>query len=84
MCPDFVYYTESNDILQRSTSLDWIWTYLKQHYNIESHGVHFLKISSIVPENDEHPQTYYRRLGAAFLDNLRKKGDVLKREDNKR
>ena len=31
---DFVHYTESNDIVQRCTSINWVWSYLRQHYNI--------------------------------------------------
>ena len=83
MIADFLHYTEVNDVINRCTSVPWIWHYLQQHYNIESKGVHFLKISNISPEPDELPQTYYRRFRAAFLDNLRRKGDVIKHDNDK-
>ena len=35
------YYTEQDDIMQCSTSFNWIIEYLKQHYNLESRGEHF-------------------------------------------
>lgn len=73
----FLHYTEVEDVIQRSTSIPWIWNYLRQHYNIESKGVHFLKVAKITP------QTFYRKLRAAFLDNLRKQGDVIKHDDDK-
>ena len=41
----FVHYTEADDIDQSSTSLEWILTYLRQHYNIEARGANFLKIT---------------------------------------
>merc|ERR1719244_1743403 len=82
MIADFLHYTEVDDVIKRCTSVPWIWQYLKEHYNIESKGVHFLKIAKVNPEPDELPQTFYRRLRAAFLDNLRKKGDVIKHDNN--
>ena len=42
------YYTEQDDIIQCSTSMAWIITYLRQHYNLESRGEHFLDIVDVV------------------------------------
>ena len=78
MIADFIHYTEADDVVQRCPSVPWIWSYLRQHYNIESQGVHFLKISEIVPSQDEPHQAYYRRLRASFKDNLMKKGAKVK------
>ena len=38
----FVHYTEADDIDQSSTSLEWILTYLRQHYNIEARGANYI------------------------------------------
>ena len=32
----FVHYTESTDIHLHSTSIEWIFSYLRRHYNIEA------------------------------------------------
>ena len=39
------HYTEQDDMTMLCTRVDWIWNYLARHYNIESRGVHFLKIA---------------------------------------
>ena len=41
----FVHYTESDDIQQLSKSMEWIFNYLRQHYNIEVKGSNLLKIT---------------------------------------
>ena len=71
MITDFLHYTEVEDVNSKCTSIEWIWTYLQQHYNIESKGVHFMKISKVVPNSDEPHQAFYRRLRQEFSDNLR-------------
>ena len=38
----FCYYTEQDDVVHRSDSVDWIWRYLLSHYNIEAKGANFL------------------------------------------
>ena len=68
------YYTEADDVSERSTSLTWIWDYLQKHYNIAPKGANFLKIASLVYTSDMQPYTFYKQFRAAFLDNLRKAG----------
>ena len=75
MIMDFLHYTEDEDVNSKCTSIEWIWTYLQQHYNIELKGVHFMRISKVVPNSDEPHQAFYRRLRQEFSDNLRKSGD---------
>ena len=41
----FVYYTEQNDIHVHSTSMEWIFSYLRKHYNIEAKWPNLLKIT---------------------------------------
>ena len=71
------FYTEQDDINNCSTSWDWITTYLRQHYNLESRGEHFLDVANIAYNSDIPYQTYYKQFRAGFLDNLRKRGDRL-------
>ena len=70
----FVHYTEQDDIDQNSVSLEWIWTYLEQHYNIATKGANFLKITDISYRSGMLPATFYKEYRAGFLDNLRKAG----------
>ena len=69
------YYTEQDDVTECSTSFNWIVDYLKKHYNLESRGEHFLDIADVVFKPEMPYQTYYKQFRAAFLDNLRKRGD---------
>ena len=71
------YYTEQDDIMQCSTSYGWIIDYLKQHYNLESRGEHFLDILDVVYTADMSYQTFFKQFRAGFIDNLRKRGDIL-------
>ena len=71
----FVFYTEADDIDQSSTSLDWIFSYLKQHYNIQAKGANFLKITEHNYTSCMLPQVFYKQFRASFLNNLRKKNE---------
>lgn len=70
-------YSEQSDIMTCSTSLPWIWDYLKKHYNIESRGSHLLDVASINPKPDQKPLVFYKQLRSGILNNLRKKGDKI-------
>ena len=70
-------YSEQSDIMTCSTSLAWIWDYLKKHYNIESRGSHLLDVASINPKPDQKPLVFYKQLRSGILNNLRKKGDSI-------
>ena len=76
------YYTEQDDVTECSTSFNWIVDYLKKHYNLESRGEHFLDIADVVFKPEMPYQTYYKQFRAAFLDNLRKRGDQLMYKNN--
>ena len=78
------YYTEQDDIDQCSTSFAWITRYLEKHYNIESRGVHFLDIASLTYKKGTPHQTFFKQFRALFLDNLRKKDDLLEWKNNEK
>ena len=42
-----------------------------------------MKIAKILPSSDQLPYTYYKEFSAAFIENLRKKGDVVKHQGDK-
>ena len=41
------HYTKQDQVDQRATSLDWIFTFLEQKYNLSNKGAKFLKIGNI-------------------------------------
>ena len=71
----FVFYTEADDINESSTSLEWIFSYLREHYNIQPKGANFLRIVENVYNSKMLPQVFYKQLKASFIDNLRKRGE---------
>ena len=74
---NYSHYTEQDDIVNTSTSLDWIWTYLQEHYNIQTRGSKFLDVAKLVPKSRENPMTFYKQVRARVKDNLRQKGDKI-------
>ena len=76
------YYTEQDDIMQCSTSYEYILNYLRQHYNLESRGEHFLDILDVTYSSEMSYQTFFKQFRAGFIDNLRKRGDVLAYKNN--
>ena len=62
----------------QSTSLEWIFEYLKKQYGQETNGANFLNISEHTFKKGTPHQTFYKQYRLSFLDNLRKTGDVVK------
>ena len=76
------YYTEQSDINDHSTSLEWIFDHLIKHYGLETKGANFLKIASLTYRKGDIHQTFYKQYRAAFIDNLRKKDDRIKHNND--
>lgn len=72
----FCYYTEQDDVVHRSDSVDWIWRYLLSHYNIEAKGANFLRVVDHRFKPGDNPSTFFKQFRASFVDNLRKKGSA--------
>ena len=54
-------YSEQSDIMNSSTSFDWIWDHLCKHYNIETNGSHFLDVASMRPTPGQKPVVFYKK-----------------------
>ena len=76
------HHTENDDVTNSSTSLTWIFDYLKKHYGLETKGANFMNIADHVFKTGTPYQTFYKQYRASFLDNLRKTGDVVKYRNN--
>ena len=59
-----------NEIVERSTSLPWIWQRIRQHFGFRQSEVNFLSIYKIKRVEGERYETLYRRLVAHVEDNL--------------
>ena len=72
------------DILQRSTSVEWIYRLIEVDHDIQKKGRHFLKLADIKYDKNgsEKPNIFYKRLRSHFLDNLRKTGERVKSRNN--
>ena len=60
----------NNDIVNKSTSLNWIWNRIRKHYSFSQSEVNFLKINTIKRESAERYETFYQRIVAHIEDNL--------------
>ena len=59
-----------NSIIKSSTSLDYVWQLIREHYGFQATGAHFLDLADIKLQPNEKPQDLYQRLVAFFEDNL--------------
>ena len=71
-----VYDSQGDSVVKDSTSMEWIFTYLRKLYNIDTRGVNFLRIVKVSYKPGTNHQIYYQELRAAYVDNLRKAGDA--------
>lgn len=76
------HYTEQDQIDQQSTSLQWIFTFLEQKYNLSNKGANFLKIANIAYTPGTPYDTFYKQLRSAIADSLLRTGDQLPYRDN--
>ena len=71
-----------DDVMNLSTSLQNIWNMLELVYDIGRKGVHFLELNKIKYETGESPAKFYKKIYHHFMDNLFKKGDVIKSKNS--
>ena len=76
------HYTEQDQIDQRATSLEWIFQFLEQKYNLSNKGSNFLKIANITYTAGTPYDTFYKQLRSAINDGLLHTGDTLPYRDN--
>ena len=67
-----------DDVVNMSTSLEYIWKVLELVYDIGRKGVHFLELRNIQYKAGEVPAKFFKRLYHHFQDNLYKNGDPVK------
>ena len=78
--------SQYDDIMTRSTSIQWIWNLIETDYDIQKKGRHFLKLDKITfnRAGSESYMAFYKRLRAHFTDNLRKSGEIVKSKNDQR
>ena len=72
------HHTENDDVTVYSTSLEWTFDYLRNHYGLTTKGANFMNIAEHVFKLGTPNQTFYKQYRASFIDNLRKQGDRIK------
>ena len=78
------HHTENDDVTNHSTSLEWIFEYLRKHYGLMTKGANFMNISEHIFKVGTPHQTFYKQYRASFVDNLRKQGDRIKYKNDLR
>ena len=76
------HHTENDDVTNHSTSMEWIFDYLKKHYGLETRGANFMNIAEHSFKKSTPYQTFYKQYRASFIDNLRKQGDMVQYKNN--
>ena len=76
------YYTEQDQIDQRVTSLEWIFSFIEQKYNLSNRGANFLKIANIMYTPGTPYDAFYKQLRSAIGDSLLRQGDRLPYRNN--
>ena len=67
-----------DDVMNLSTSVQFVWNIIELVYDIGRKGVHFLDLANIKYEPGEKPAKFYKKVYHHFMDNLYKKNDALK------
>ena len=67
-----------HQIVYESTSLDYIWNLVREHYGFNVTGSRFLDLATIKLEAGERPADLYQRLVSFFTDNLYTKASKLR------
>ena len=66
-----------NSIVKNSTSLEFIWQLIRQHFGFQSTGAHIIDFNDIHLAPEERPEDLYQRLMAFVEDSLlRKEGGI--------
>jgi hypothetical protein len=61
-----------NTLVKNSTSLEFIWQTIRQHFGFQVTGAHLIDFSDIHLETDERPEDLFQRLTAFVEDSLLK------------
>ena len=72
-----------NTVVRHSTSLQWVYNTLRCDYDIQQKGVHFLNILDVKYDATiATPISFYNEYRTVIVNNLAKRGDVIKYKNN--
>ena len=72
-----------NTITRQATSLDFVWSKIREHYHFHLTGSRFLDLASIQLQMGERHEDFYQRLLSFFDDNLLSTGSTLTHHSNR-
>ena len=78
------HHTENDNVTNHSTSLEWIFEYLRKHNGLMTKGANFMNIPEHICKVGTPYQTFYKQYRASFVDNLRKQGGRIKYKNDLR
>ena len=71
----YVAEAHYNTVIRHSTSLDFIYTRLREDYDIQQRGIHFLGLTDLQYDSSKTPLSFYNEFRNLVIGNLRKKND---------
>ena len=77
---EYMHIDYYSPISRHSTSLQWIYTKIRQDYNLELQGIHFLNIIDLQwdPTGSETPHGFYNRYRSLIIGNQKHAGTYIK------
>lgn len=60
----------AQEIVEDSTSFNWVWQRIRRYYNLQNSEISFLRIMNMRLEPNERPERFYQRLLAHVRDHL--------------
>ena len=70
-------------IILKSTSLQWIYNKLREHYNIQEKEPHLFDLFDLQYQPEISVLDFYEQFRKLVIVNLKKKGDIIKWQNNK-
>ena len=70
-------------IIRHATSLEWIYRKIREEFDIQQKGVHFLNIIELKYHPDTHtPSGFYNQYRSVLLNNVARRNDIIRWNDN--
>ena len=70
MISNYAPIISRHQIINNSTSLEWVWQALRAHYGIQTSGAQFLDLADFVLAHEERPEDLFQRLMTFVEDSL--------------
>ena len=70
-------------IVRHSTSLEWVYTTIREDYDIQQKGVHFLNILDLKYDSEKQtPAAFYNEYRTVLMNNIGRRDDIIRWNGN--